>query len=271
MAQGDRQRRTARLTEVLEILERVAPAEDRPLVLSLAPHIFEDLPARVALELPAAAVAARLLGHFRFIAREIPPAPQLYRGLPGIHVSVWNPTDEQARALGGGAGLPLETTVVQTHTPDRPFIFDSLKKYFQKAGLRVYVAIHPIFTVRRQWERAVALGGVHDEGSQESYCFFQIEPLESRDRLRRMEHEIFSLLKAVFLSVEDFEDIKRTCRSLVGRMRSRRGDEAELGSARAFVEWLLEDNYVFMRTVSYRPTTPCDVSTVTAPTAASSG
>jgi glutamate dehydrogenase len=253
MAQEDRQRRTARLTEVLKILGREAPAEDRALVLSLAPHVFEGLPARIALTLPTAAVAARLLVHFRFIAREIPPAPQLYRGLPGIHVSVWNPTDEQAHALGGGAGLPLETTVVQTHAPDKPFIFDSLKKYFQKAGLRVYVASHPIFTVRRQWERAVAFGGVHDEGSQESYCFFQIEPVESRDHLRRMEHEVFSLLKAVFLSVEDFEDIKRACRSLVARMRSRRGDEAELGSARAFVEWLLEDNYVFMGTVSYRP------------------
>jgi len=252
MVHGDPQRREARLAEVLEALERESFPEDRELVLGLAPHVFEDMPPRIALDLSPDAVARRIVAHFRFIAREMPPAHQLYRGLPGLHVAVWNPTEEQARALGGGAGLPLETTIVQTHTPDRPFIFDSLKKYFQKAGLKVYAAIHPIFTVRRQWERVVAFGGVRDEGSQESYCFFQIEPLESRDRLRRMEHEVFSVLKAVFLAVEDFEDIVRACRSLVGRVRSRRGDETQLGSSRAFLEWLVEDNYVFMGTVSYR-------------------
>jgi len=252
MLQGDPDHRKKRLGEVLEILEREAAGDDRGLVLALAPHIFDDMPARIATELPASAVAQRILGHFRFIARDIPPAHQLYRGLPGIHVAVWNPDEAQAKALGAGEGLPLATTVVQTHTPDKPFIFDSLKKYFQKAGLRVYATIHPIFTVRRQWERVVAFGGVEDEGSQESYCFFQIEQLESKDQLRRMEHEVFSLLKAVFLAVDDFEDIKRACGSLIGRVQSRRGDAAELSSSRAFLEWLLDDNYVFMGTVSYR-------------------
>ena len=71
---------------------------------------------------------------------KMPPAHQLYKGLPGIHVSVHNPGEEEARALGGGSGLPLETTLVQTHTPDKPFIFESLKNYLQKQGLRVFSA-----------------------------------------------------------------------------------------------------------------------------------
>ena len=219
---------------------------------SLAPILFAGMPARLALDLPAPAVAARILSHFRFVAREMPPGHQLYKGLPGIHVSVRNPSEEEARALGGGAGLPLETTIVETHTPDRPFIFDSVKNYLQKSGLRVYSAIHPIFTVRRQWERIVALGDVQEEGSRESYCFFQIEPLAiAASGVRRVEHEVFSLLKAVFLAVDDFKDMGRACRELVPRLRSRRGDAAELASVRAFLEWLLDDNYIFMGTVSY--------------------
>ena len=90
----------------------------------------------------------------------MPPPHQLYRGLPGIHVAVWNPEDERARSLGGGTGMPLQTTIVQTHTSDKPFIVDSLKNYFQNAGVRVYSTIHPMFTVRRQWERIVSLGGI---------------------------------------------------------------------------------------------------------------
>ena len=228
MVHGDPQQRSARLAEVTEILKREAQPEERELLLSLAPILFGGMPARLALDLPAPAVAARVLLHFRFVAREMPPGHQLYKGLPGIHVSVRNPSEEEARALGGGAGLPLETTIVETHTPDRPFIFDSVKNYLQKCGLRVYSAIHPIFTVRRQWERIVSLGGPQEEGSRESYCFFQIEPLASRERVRRVEHEVFSLLKAVFLAVDDFQDMGRACRELVPRLRSRRGDAAEL-------------------------------------------
>ncbi|MCG6925203.1 MAG: NAD-glutamate dehydrogenase, partial [Acidobacteria bacterium] len=252
MVPGDPQQRSARLREVMEILRGEAPAEDRDLVLSFAPLVFEDMPPSVALELPPSAVATRLLSHFRFVAREMPPSHQLYRGLPGIHVAVWNPGDERARSIGGGSGLPLDTTIVQTHTPDRPFIFDSLKNYFQKSGVRVYSAIHPMFTVRRQWERIVSFGKIQEEGSRESYTFFQLEPLESRDRRRRMEHEVFSLLKAVFLAVDDFTEMQRSCRDLVSRLRSPRGDEGQLASARAFVEWLFDDNYIFMGTVSYR-------------------
>jgi glutamate dehydrogenase len=253
MAHGDPRQREARLAEVTELLGRQAAPEDRELLLAVAPVLFAEMPDRLALELPAATVAARLRDHYRFLAREMPPAPQLYKGLPGIHVSVRTPSDDEARAIGGGSGLPLESTLVETHTPDKPFIFESLKNYLQKQGLRVFAAIHPIFTVRRQWERVVWLGGPHEEGSKESYCCFQIEAIESRERLRRMEHEIFSLLKAVFVAIEDFDGMRRACRELASRLRSRKGDAAELVSARAFLEWLLDDNYVFMGTISYRP------------------
>ncbi|MFI5168922.1 MAG: NAD-glutamate dehydrogenase domain-containing protein [Vicinamibacterales bacterium] len=252
MRHGDSKEHATRLAEVLEILARQASAEDRDLVLSLAPILFAGMPLRIGLGLPAETVAARILKlHFPFIAREMPPAHQLYKGLPGIHVSAVNLNEDESRAIGGGVALPLETTVLRTHTVDRPFIFDSLKNYLQKSGLRVYAAFHPIFTVRRQWERVVAFGDVHDEGSKESYCLFHIEPLQSKERLRRIEHEVFSLLKAVFLAVDDFKDMGRVCRELVPTLRSKRDDPGELASSRAFLDWLQDDNYIFMGTVQY--------------------
>ena len=227
MQHGDSSERSTRLAQALEILERETPAEERELVLSLAPLLFTGMPARIALGMAKEVVAARILRlHFPFIAREMAPAHQLYKGLPGIHVSAVNLSEEDSRRIGGGAGLPLETTVLRTHTPDRPFIFDSLKNYLQKSGLRVYAAFHPIFTVRRQWERVFAFGDAQAEGSKESYCLFHIEPLPSRAELRRVEHEVFSLLKAVFLAVDDFKDMGRACRELVPRLRARRADQA---------------------------------------------
>jgi NAD-specific glutamate dehydrogenase len=67
-----------------------------------------------------------------------------------------------------------------------------------------------------------------------------------------MEHEIASLLKAVFLAIDDFEDMVRSCRALGARLRSRAHGAADLASARSFLEWLLDDNYIFMGLVSYR-------------------
>ncbi len=244
-------RRNQVVSQVIEILSRKASAEDRNLLLSFAPVILAEASDRILFILTPEALAERLLGHFHFIVREVPPGFQLFKGPPGIHVSVYNPSDAEAAAMGGGAGLPLETTVVRTHTLDAPFIFESLKNYFSKAGLRVYSAVHPIFSVRRQWERIVWIGAPHEEGTKESYCYFQIEPVDSKERLRRMQHEIFSVLKCVFLAVEDFHSMLGLTKEIAHDLGGKSSSPEEIASARAFIEWLLDENYVFMGVARY--------------------
>ncbi|HYK88454.1 MAG TPA: NAD-glutamate dehydrogenase domain-containing protein, partial [Acidobacteriota bacterium] len=252
MITSDQAKKDQVLSQVKENLSRRASAADKDLVLAFAPVILAETPDTIALRLRPEALAERILRGFCFVAREIPPAIQLYKGLPGIHVSVWNPSDEQAAALGGGAGVPLQSTIVETHTLDAPFIFESLKNYFSKAGLRVFSAAHPIFTVRRQWERVVWIGGPHDDGTKEVYCQFQIEPVDSRERQRRIEHEVFSVLKTVFLAVEDFDNMGKVPLELLACLRSRRGSLEEVESARAFLKWLVDENYIFLGTARYR-------------------
>jgi glutamate dehydrogenase len=235
---------------IIELVDQMAPPEDKHLVLSFAPVIVEEAPDRILFLLPPEILADRLLRHYHFIVHAMPPSIQLFKGPPGIHVSVYNPDEAEAKAMGGGAGLPLETTVVRTHTLDAPFIFESLKNYFSKAGLRVFSAVHPIFSVRRQWERIVRIGPPHEEGTKESYCYFQIEPVDSKDRLRRMQHEIFCVLKCVFLAVEDFQAMTTMIRETSQRLRATAGSE-EIESARAFMDWLVDENYVFLGIARY--------------------
>jgi len=254
MITADPQQRTGRLRELKESLERLVQetaAEDRELLLAFAPLVFDELPDRLALGLPMDVLAARVYDHFRFVVREMPPPDQLYKGLPGIHVVARNLSDEEAVRLGAGRGFPAESTIVETHTPDAPFILESLKNYFRKAGLRVFAGFGIVFTVRRQWEKIVALGDLHQEWTREAFCHFEIERVGSRERLRRLEHEIYSVLKCVFTAVEDFESMKRVTRELAPRLRSRRGRAEDADSARDFLDWLLRDNYVFMGTVQY--------------------
>jgi len=253
MITADPAKRARIETQVLEILSHKVAEQDRELTLAFAKVAFEETPDRVALAVPPEALAERLLRQFNFVARSIPPSFQLYRGLPGIHVSAHNPTEAEAVATGAGFGIPLETTIVETHTQDAPFIFDSLKNYFSKAGLKVFSTIHPIFTVRRQWERIVAIGGPHDDGTKEVYCQFQIEQVDSKERLRHIEHEIFALLKCLFLAVEDFKDMVESLRDVSHRLRSRHGEEEETESARAFLNWVASDNYIFLGLAQYVP------------------
>ncbi len=252
MITSDPEQRAERLARLREVLTAQAAAEDRDLLLAFAPVVFAEMPDRVALSLSPEALAARIQDHFRFVVREMPPPTQLYRGVPGIHVAARNPDPATWVYHGPSNGAPHEITLVETHTVDAPFIFESLKNYFRKAGLRVFSAEHPIFTVRRQWERVVSIGGPHDEGSKEVYCHFVLERVEGKERLRHLEHEVFCLLKTVFTSVEDFDQMRSAVRELLPRLRGRGDRPGDVGPARAFLEWLLDDNYIFQGLVKYR-------------------
>jgi glutamate dehydrogenase len=249
MITADPQRRVQILADIQDLLARDATPEDRDQLRAFATVVFPEIPDSIAFRQPAEALAARIRGYFRFVARTMPPAFQMYKGLPGLHVSVRNPDEAEERASGGHH----EVTIIETHTPDAPFIFESLKNYFQKEGLRVFSAIHPIFTVRRQWERIAHIGPRTEDGSRELFCQFRIERIEARERLRRIEHQVFSVLKTVVLAVEDFPAMVRAARDIGPRLRSRRGDAGDAESAKAFLDWLLSDNYVLIGMLRYHP------------------
>ncbi len=210
-----------KLEKVLEHLKRTWSGEEWELLSSFTRVVYASLPDWMALGIETADLAARIGDNYRFFVKELPPPTQLYRGLPGLHVVVRHSIEAESLHTVQGKSIPMDTTIVETHTPDAPFIFDSLKNYFRKAGLRVFSAIHPIVTVKRQWERIVWIGDPYQEGDKELLCRFRIEHVESKDRLRRMQHEIFSMLKCLFLALEDFDDMLAAVEESTRRLRSR--------------------------------------------------
>ncbi len=245
----DKQRK---LDEVLEHLKKIKADENWELVESFAKVVYGGLPEWMIEGVSAPNLANRLADNFRFFVKELPPPPQLYRGLPGLHVVARHSVEEEWLPSVGGKTIPMDTTIVETHTHDAPFIFDSLMNYFRKAGLRVFSAFHPILTVRRQWERVEWIGDAHAEGDKELLCRFRIEHIESKERLRRVQHEIFSVLKCLFLALEDFEEMTNTVSEITGDMRSRSDKAEDLEPARAFLKWLTDENFILMGLMSYR-------------------
>jgi glutamate dehydrogenase len=250
MITADPQRRASRIEEILDVLRRDADPKHRELLLSFSRLVVAETPDRVLFGRSAEVMASRAADQFRFFAREIPPAFQLYRGLPGVHVEVRDSEEPREHPPPGRRQLRRRMSVVQTHTLDAPFIFESLKNYFRKSGLRVFSAIHPILSVRRQWERVIDVEGPGGEGTQELLCDFRIEQLESRESRRHVEHEVFCVLKSLFTAVEDFQEMMDLVAELARRIRPRR--QAEIGPPRDFLEWLRAGNYIFMGVARYR-------------------
>jgi glutamate dehydrogenase len=251
MITHDSRKRTQVLSQVMDIINQKPASDNKDLLLSLAPIILAETPDLILFKLQPDFLAEQMLEHFHFIVHKLPPSIQLFKGPPGIHVSVYNPDEAEAQATGAGAGLPLESTVIRIHMLDAPFLFESLKNYFNKAGLRIFFALHPVFSVRRQWERITWIGESREEGTKESYCFFQIELIESKERLRRIQHEIGAVLKSVFLAVEDFTKMLHWTGEICQKLKAAFPKNMEPESAQAFLQWLMDDNYVFLGMAQY--------------------
>ena len=74
MITADPGRRQSVLDEVLAILAREAPPEDRDLLLALSPVVYADMPDAMTLGLSPDAVASRIREYFKFVVRTMPPA-----------------------------------------------------------------------------------------------------------------------------------------------------------------------------------------------------
>ncbi len=250
MITQDPSARALRLAEIEDVLKATAKPEDSGLLLNFGRAVFNELPDSIALEGAAKKTAERLTQHFNFFVYEVPEAHQAGSGVPGLHVRARNLGVSETRVITGKS-VSAEVTVVETHTLDAPFIFESLKNYFRKAGLRVVSSIHPILSVKRQWGKVTAVAAAPEEGTKELLCHFRIERVEDKDRLREIEREVQAVLKAVFTSVGDFPAMQRAVKETASRIRDRRADGARQASAREFLEWLLNDNYILQGMARY--------------------
>ncbi len=253
MITHDPSARASRLAEIEDILVSTAKTGGMALLRSFVSAVFSEMPDAVALDGNARQTAERLTQHFNFFVHEVPEATQAGSGVPGLHVRVRNTGVSETRMVAGKA-VPAEVTVVETHTLDAPFIFESLKNYFHRARLRVVSSIHPILTVKRQWGQVKSVAPASEEGTKELLCHFRIERIDDKDRLREIQHEVEAVLKAVFLSVADYPAMQRAVREAAPRIRARKQDDLRQGSARAFLEWLLDDNYILHGLIHYAVT-----------------
>ena len=160
-------------------------------------------------------------------------------------------------------------TIVEVLTTNRPFILDSVLGEVQATGRRIRTVLHPIFHVERKGRGTLqsftpAKRGKLTEGIRESFVHIHVDGKMDAEARKDLESGLTSLVKEVHLVTDDWLAMRKRLSTAIERHRDKpppvAGDTAYKRSygvagseTIAFLEWLDDDNFVFlgMREFSY--------------------
>jgi glutamate dehydrogenase len=140
-------------------------------------------------------------------------------------------------------------TIVETVTPDCPFIVDSLLEYFHHLGAPMRSMMHPVLKVARDASgRAVSIERASGAERGESMVHAELELEASVELADRIAREVRMVLTEVHQATADFD--RMTARAL--QICEETAAERELVEVRDFLRWLVQGGFVFLGYRRYR-------------------
>ena len=168
-----------------------------------------------------------------------------------IQVRVFNPTMEEH-------GYTLGSAIIETVMKDQPFIYDTLLLFCQTADIKVKKTVNIILPVRRDEDGVVdGIGSGVESAVNESYCRLIVEPIAGREVCEVFRQELQNRLRLATMMVRDFYRMLKITKDLTNdyeflpRVHPERARWFE--EARAFLQWLTDDHFIFMGISHYRP------------------
>jgi glutamate dehydrogenase len=174
---------------------------------------------------------AELTGIFDFIKRRTEQ----------IAVRVFNP-DEAVHGYRSG-------TVVEVNVDDGPFLLDSVTNEIQAHGLEVVRVNHPVIGVERSSDGTLlSISHARHARNKESVEHYELDRELFEADLAGMERAIVNVLTDVRQAVTDFYPMMDRINRMTELVRQASGffPEAEIGEAVAFLQWLRDQNFVFL-------------------------
>ena len=170
------------------------------------------------------------------------------RGDRPMIVRVFNP-------IRAEHGYERDGTVVETNTEDLPFLVDSVTAALDAAGVRVARVMHPVVGLERGADgRIAAVLHPREAAARESIMHFDLDRRLEGDALDELASAIHGVLGDVRRAVLDhpaMADRARRMVQLAGAGAARYPDD-EVDETVAFLEWLLQDNFIFLGYREYR-------------------
>ncbi len=144
--------------------------------------------------------------------------------------------------------------VMEVLSHDMPFLVDSLTAMLSRLGFSIYETIHPVYRVSR-----TAKGDIKkmhetdaDEGHNEAFIHFQLSALPSGLSQTNLRQDVLELLDTISYVVKDWKPIKEQAMQCAKSLtKLKHFDKAELEETKAFMHWLVDNNYVFLGYIDY--------------------
>src|ERR671910_609252 len=169
-------------------------------------------------------------------------------------VRVYNPHFEEH-------GWQSTHTVVEMVNDDMPFLVDSVRMEVNRQGYAIHLMLHPVIKVRRDTEgRLVEVlppDADDEDAISESVIHVEVDRQTEPEVLDDLKESIEKTLADVRASVEDWQEMRGRVDDIVTGLEENPPDfePEDLEEARAFLEWVEDNNFTFLGYREYDLTT----------------
>jgi len=150
---------------------------------------------------------------------------------------------------GGECGYTTPGSVVQVVSDDRTFLVDSVSAAVATADATVVRHLHPLIgTVRDDEGSLTGIIKARGASRRESVQHFELDRELSEEESEALEAAIHRTLIDISKVVSDFEPMRAIVGTMIRTAKAgvHRYSFEEISETVSFLEWLLEDNFVFL-------------------------
>ncbi|MGI4938888.1 MAG: NAD-glutamate dehydrogenase domain-containing protein, partial [Janthinobacterium lividum] len=242
------------INKMIETAKARSGADDAQTLLPFLAHYYAHSGAELVGRRSVADLLATASSHWQF-------ASQFQGGAPLVRV--YNPTLEEH-------GWTSRHTVIEIINDDMPFLVDSVTMEINRLGFALRGAIHPVFQVWRNADAKAVKVRTGFEGKNgadtaaaidakpraESFIHFEIDRCNDAAQLAELEKGLTRILSDVRAAVADWPATMaaaRTCADELSRHATSNAQaHGEFTEARAFLDWLVGGNFIFLGYRDYR-------------------
>ena len=144
-------------------------------------------------------------------------------------------------------------TAVEIVTDDMPFLIDSVGMELNRRGFGLHMMIHPVMNLRRDEHGALtevlpAGPDPEPDALRESVIHAEVDRHTDLEQLDELKGHLERVIGEVRAAVEDWPKMRGRTREVAGELAAVPPglDPDETAEAKAFLEWLAEDNFTFL-------------------------
>ena len=169
-------------------------------------------------------------------------------------VRIYNPQFEEH-------GWQSTHTVIEMVNDDMPFLVDSARMEINRQGYAIHMILHPLMKVRRDGEgrltEVLPPDTDEEDAISESMIHVEVDRQTEPSVLEDLKGHIEKTLADVKASVEDWVDMRGRVGEIVSGLEENPPDlePDDLAEARAFLEWVEDNNFTFLGYREYDLTT----------------